>query len=323
MSTATKRETPIKGKNATTPVRSHRRKLTAPAEAKPSSIGSKAMLVRLTVHRWTPSTVDIKASEEVAKNHGSDVNMGRYQKELINRKALIEINSVTNEIRAAHWFRTLPWIDGGQRLLSSAGYFEYNKEILALRDKFNAAKTAFLDSYASHIKLAEQRLGTLFIRSEYPTRAELESRYGIEIAIDPVPNHADFRVDLGNEETERIRQSIQSNVQETLDKAMKDVWTRLHTVVSKASERLKAYTRTEDGVQNGFRDSLITNIVELCDILPTLNVTDSPELAQFAATIRRQVTAHAPEVLRDDDKIRKSVAAQADEILAKMSGYLA
>jgi hypothetical protein len=310
-------------KTESTPVRSHRRKLTAPAEPKPSSIGKKAMLVRLTVHRWTPSTVDRQATEEVARNHGSDLHMGRYQKELVDRKALAEINSITNEIRAAHWFWTLPWIDGGQRLLSSAGYFEYNKEILALRDKFDTAKNAFLDKYVDHIKDAKKRLGTLFIEGEYPTRQELENRYGIEVAVDPVPDHADFRVDLGNEETDRIKGDIMARAQSTLDKAMKDVWTRLHDVVAKASERLKAYTVTDSGVENGFRDSLITNIVELLDILPALNVTDSTELATFAATIRHSITSNNAQVLRDDSTLRKQVAAQADDILAKMQGYLA
>jgi hypothetical protein len=308
----------------TTPKRSHKRKEPVPVtQPKPSSIGNRAMLAALTVHRWTPNVVDRKASDEVADNHNSDTNMGRYTKQLIDHKALGQLTSLMNELRKEHQYRTLPWIDGGVRLLSNAGYFKYTEKIRELRDQYDAATLVFLNAYKGHIVEAKKRLGTLFNEAEYPTVAQLKHRFGVELRISPVPNQADFRVDLGDEETARVKRDMQEWAQQAIDAAMKDVWNRLHDVLQRASEKLKAFTRTEEGVQNTFRDSLINNIRDLCSILPSLNITGAPELEQFGAMIMAQVADYPAEQLRDDDALRASVAAKADDILAKMQGYLA
>ena len=39
------------------------------------------------------------------------------------------------------------------------------------------------------------------------------------------------------------------------------------------AERLQAFQVTEEGVEHPFRDSVVTNLVKLVDILPKLNVT--------------------------------------------------
>jgi hypothetical protein len=122
---------------------------------------------------------------------------------------------------------------------------------------------------------------------------------------------------------QEIKDSIEAESKATIEAAMKDVYARLHEVISHAAERLRAYKVTsDDKVEGRFRDSLITNIIELLDVVPALNLTDDPKLRQFATTIRKEITAYAPEVLRDDERIRTQVASKAEEILKKMEAYL-
>jgi hypothetical protein len=47
----------------------------------------------------------------------------------------------------------------------------------------------------------------------------------------------------------------------------------MYEAVSHMAERLSAYKETEQGVENPFRDSIVTNLVKLMDVMPRL--TDS------------------------------------------------
>ena len=268
---------------------------------------------------------DRAAGKEVAQQHQAEVAMGRFVKNLLNPKApaIQKLVRLTNELRQAHTFRTLPWIDGGTRILSSKGYFAYTKAVSELVAQYKAASEEFIAGYEEAVKDARRRLGTLFVEGEYPSKDQLRHRFGVTLNFFPLPAREDFRVDLGNEETERIRKSIQETAQSQINAAMKDVWSRLQTVLGKAVEKLNGYKRNAEGkVENGFRDTLITNITELLDIIPSLNITNDPALADFVARIQKEVTVHSADALRDNESLRPIVAAKATEIFNKMSEYL-
>jgi hypothetical protein len=48
---------------------------------------------------------------------------------------------------------------------------------------------------------------------------------------------------------------------------------------------LSAYKTTEQGVEHPFRDSIVTNLVKLVDVMPRLNVTGDPELERLTAQL--------------------------------------
>jgi hypothetical protein len=68
--------------------------------------------------------------------------------------------------------------------------------------------------------------------------------------------------------------------------ASRELWQRLYEAVSHMAERLQVYKVTEEGVEHPFRDSVVTNLVKLVDVLPKLNVTGDPELERLAAQVR-------------------------------------
>src|SRR5216684_998322 len=249
-------------------------------------INESAMLVSLNISQWRAYKSDKKISNEVAKTHSSDPDMGKYRKSLLAREALASLQKIAGAARDDHYYLTLPWTDVGFRILSSAGYFKYNQTMKAHETAFwNEFRTVFQPNYNQY--------------------------------------REDARVDLGDAETARIKAEIETRVQSQIALAVKDIWTRLSSVVAKMSERLNAYTETENGVVGTFRDTLVTNIVELLDVVPLLNITSDPAIDQFCKRIRRELTAHSPEELRDSEIVRKDTARRADDILSQMSGYLA
>lgn len=293
------------------------------AEYKKSAIAERAMLVELSCRRWHPHATDRVISDEVATTHNADRSMGKYRKRLIKKDKLLPVLAVINRVRELFYFYTLPWSNDGQRLLTNTGYFEFSTKLKELQTQFSAEVATFIDAYPDLVKEAKSCIAR-FDPADYPSVAQMKSKFEISIAISPVPSGADFRVDMGDQEAARIRREIEARAEETVKQAMGAVVERLKEVVAHAAKRLNAYSVGKDGkVENTFRDSLVTNIVELLEVVPALNVTNDPALTKFADEIRKGLTQHPATVLRDDEKIRKDTARRAEEILSKMEAFIA
>ena len=288
------------------------------------SITERAMLVTLSIKQWSARKHDKKISREVAESHGcGTADVGKYNKILV-AGALDSIKKASNAARTEHYFRTLPWQDGGGRILSSAGYLTYQAAMKPLEDAFWAGFHAFSPQYSALVEADRDRLNGMFNPQDYPEPHKLSRHFEFSIEVLPLPTAADFRVDLGDAEVERVRQSIQERESAKLSAAQRDTWMRLRDVVQHASDRLKAYQVLPSGkAQHPFRDSLVTNIDELLDILPTLNLMRDQTLDTFAARIRSELTTFKPADLRDSEPLRKSVASEADSILANMAEFVA
>ncbi len=96
---------------------------------------------------------------------------------------------------------------------------------------------------------------------------------------------------------------------------MKDCWNRLYTVVSKAVDKLN----TPEGV---FRDTLLDNIVEVCALLPKLNISDDPELEAMRRNIENIVTLVSPKDCRDSAHVRTTTAQKLSDITSKMNVFM-
>ena len=88
------------------------------------------------------------------------------------------------------------------------------------------------------------------------------------------------------------------------------------------AERLQAYKVTGEGVEHPFRDSVVTNLVKLVDVLPKLNVTGDPELERLAAQVRASLLVD-PQELRKSEAIRNETAKTASAICDRMAAFMA
>jgi hypothetical protein len=69
------------------------------------------------------------------------------------------------------------------------------------------------------------------------------------------------------------------------------------------------------------RDSVVTNLVKLVDVLPKLNVTGDPELERLAAQVRASLLVD-PQELRESESIRNETAKNASDIAQRMAAYM-
>jgi len=277
------------------------------------SINEKAMLVYLNISFWAARKYDKKISQEIEDQYQAE-EAGRFNKILIATEHLSNIQKIISAARTFHYENTLPWSDQGGRLLPSANYFNYTKTIQSFRDDFEREVTNFIQVYPSLKDEARQRLNGMFKEDDYPDILTLETKFAIKSMILPVPEADDFRVNLLEAEVDNIRESIQEQVETSTESVMNDLWQRLFKVVEHMSERLS-------DPDNKFKNSLVENIIDLCELLPKLNITDDPELNDAVQEIKAKLTLHDPQDLRDNNLVRNKTALEAQKILNKMRPY--
>jgi len=291
--------------------------------ANANSITTRAMLVSLNIQQWFGNKHDRKVAQEVADNHKSDVSMGRFVKKLVAKESLDKIRRITSAARLEHYKRTLPWQDGGTRILSSVAYFDYAEKMREFSAEWDAAVAEFLDEYPQLVADARKRLNGLFNQADYPAVNRMPRKFSFRFDVMPMPTAEDFRVQLGDEATARVRAEIEESVNASLKAAMDDIWQRLVDVVAHMKERLDLYSVEKDGtVNHAFRDSLVENVRELLAILPSLNITEDAKLKQMATRIDKELCTFSAEELRNDETARKETAQAAEAILKGMEAFI-
>lgn len=278
------------------------------------SINQKAMLVYLNISFWTARKYDKRISREIEDQYNAD-EAGRYNKILIAKEHLANIQKIISAARTFHYENTLPWTDNGGRLLPAANYFNYINSIRIFKDDFEREVNNFLVVYPSLKDEARQRLNGMFNEEDYPDPATLETKFDFKNNILPMPAADDFRVELMESEVESIRSSIKEQIEASTEAANHELWQRIFKVVNHMAERLS-------DPDNKFKNSLVRNITDLCDLLPKLNITDDPRLNDAVKEIKAKLTANDSQTLRDNDTVRSKTAAEAQKILNKMRHYL-
>lgn len=290
---------------------------------------SRAMLASLSIKMWSARKHDKRVSAEVAQTHNSSEEMGRFNKSLLPKGALEEVQKIASAARAEFLRLTLPWENDGQRILTNQGYWKLNDAMKEFQHQWeDALVLRFFPNFRIYVDDARSDLNGLFNPADYPDDEELKGKFDFKFRISPVTNAEDFRVQLSDVETRVIRQRIQDHVNQLTHDAMQDVWGKMRDVVSHMADKLKAYkvvesSSTKQGfkAENTFRDSLVDNIRELLAVIPALNLTNSPEVAAFASEMQ-QLCVYDAETLRENEVTRKEVARAAEDILAKMASIV-
>lgn len=93
------------------------------------------------------------------------------------------------------------------------------------------------------------------------------------------------------------------------------MWKRLREVVAHMVDRLNE-------PESRFHGSLVTNVMDLVEILPRLNVNGDADLNRFAEQIKRSLCNYTAQDLKKHDLLRVTTAADAATIVAEMDGVL-
>ena len=280
------------------------------------TLASSAMLVEVNISNWTGRKKDKRASQDVVAQNAAAAGVANVNKKLLaDSDSLRAIQQHVTATRVMHANMTMPWSNSGLRLLPTAQYFKYNQAMTQMQNEFHRLIQEFLDSYNDEVIDVQVKLGDLFSRDDYPTVEALQRKFGFNINYMPLPDSGDFRVDIGNEALSEVQQKYQEFYTKQYNTAMNDVWTRLHKALSSMSERLD-YTDKEN--KKVFRDTLVSNVTDMIELLRVCNVTNSTQMEAMATRLDEAMSGVTPDALRDDDYFRAETKAAVDAAIKSL-----
>lgn len=268
------------------------------------------MLATLHVKCWSGKMQDRKATKEIEDLHNAN-HAGKFVKNLVRGDGILkELKSLAGEIRTYHYAKSLAWNDNGDRLLPAKLYFEYLNKMNEMKQKFLSLAADYATNiYPEEIEEAKQRLNGLFQESDYPTPAGVLAAFSVECKIMPVSEASDFRVDITEDEVDRIKTQITEHLKESESVAVGDTLDRIKSCLSAMVERLSQPEAV-------FRDSLVTNIQDLVKVLPALNLFEDARIGKLCDEMKT-LAAFSPSVLRNNESARHQAAERAKQLLSE------
>jgi hypothetical protein len=282
-------------------------------------IATSSMLVELNISCWTARKLDKKVSEEVDVAKNTKGRAGNYHKHLLAGNPHLDgILKYAANTRLWNNKQTVPWSDSGPRIVTMENLFNggYKRELDNRKNEFYKLVDTFDSVYPTLISAMAFQLGDLFDRDEYPEPDKIRSKFNYSYTISPLPTSGDFRVDIGEQAKAELMQHYESQFNERLGTAMRDVWERLYECLKHMSERLSS---DEGGKRKVFHGTLITNARELVGLLARLNITQDPKLEQARRDLEAVISNTDIDVLKESDYVRESVKQKVDEIINKFN----
>ena len=284
----------------------------APPKQK-EEIHNRALLVNVCVHMWKARKHDRQVSDETNAAHNAEAGAGRYHKRLFGGKVrvLSALITAAQAVRSKHHEQTLPWDDNGGRILPTDNYMMYTTAMREVTGRFNAAVEAFVAQYPRLVSEATDRLGRMYRPDDYPDEGDVARRYGVEIQFSPIPISADVRVNLPQAERRKIEAAVKARVQDAVQTAMQDTWTRLGEVVESLRDRL---------VEGKYlRATMIAKVEQVAVTMGRLNLTKNAALEATRKQVLKHLSTLDAKELRDNEGGRNAAVAKADAILDKMA----
>ncbi|MCY4442063.1 MAG: hypothetical protein OXE53_17890, partial [Deltaproteobacteria bacterium] len=122
--------------------------------------------------------------------------------------------------------------------------------------------------------------------------------------------------------TERENRNSETHSEEQPPDAVGDLYGRRAEGGERVSERL---TEDENGKPLVFRDTMISNIRDLVDVVPRLNIFGDQRLASLCEQVKDRIAGVEPDSLRPsrtfDPVVRDRVKHDADDLMEQFAGY--
>ena len=280
------------------------------------SISASAVLVELNISVWPASKIDREITDQVNANASAVRDASQTKKNLFAGTGIRkDIEKFASRVRLYHNQHTLPWADKGERMLPTKLFMEYKQTMNAHEQTFNMMCNNFFVEYPRLVAEAPINLGAMYKASDYPELDVVKQKFGFKRSVNPLPESGDFRLDIPANDLEEMRSEFEDKFNDRLADAMRAPWERLHKMLTDMSEKLK-----DDGEEKKrYHDSLITNPLELCDLLTKLNVTNDPKLEEARQQLERAMVGTNIETIKESSHDREQLKSKVDEILGKFN----
>ncbi len=288
---------------------------------------NRVMICKLKISQWTGEKIDRGVTLEIEEQKNAE-GAGAFHKYLVNKDALAEVKKSANKIRSFYDRVTILLPSISDRMIPVKKYFGFIQELGVLKAEFEQKVQDFLSEYDACKEEAKRRLGNMYKDSDFPDNEDIRDKFGIQVSFMKIGSNADTVVldkedyeELSKEycvSREQLEEKINQAIKETSEEMKKDfsasnilLYSKLSTVVYNMIERLR-------DEQNKFKDSLVSNIAEVCNDVKGLNVFRDEELNSLAEEISNRLTAVSPQTLRTSMPMRAKVCREAQNLYQRL-----
>jgi len=285
---------------------------------KPKTFSGSAMLLDLHISTYTGRKQDKATAEEVntAKNAKSKKASSVYKSLFADDADLEAIVAYGGRVRSWLYDVTLPWSDGGTRLVPTSKFFDISHELNQHEQEFFKLVQRFLNNYSTKVSAQAFKLGKLFSAVEYPSAGEIQNKFGFTFVFTPVPQAGDFRVDLPAEALAQVEANFEQAVSKRVQSVMQEPWDRLYKEVSHIKDKM---IDKEGGKPQKLYQSMLDNALGLCETLKSLNIMNDPDLEAARRALELSLTNVDIKSLRQSSEVREAIKVKMQDLTDKFS----
>ena len=276
-------------------------------------IVSSLVKVKLTIGCSGGKVRANELSKETAQAHGASERDISTSVKWMAKEYRAMLGGAHSRLRTAFNSRTLPWEDGGYRVVPAAQYSALCDAVAEAGEAFRKVGQDIADGWDDILAEAKARLNGAFGKLDIPTRDEFIRAQHYGMVSDVVTATADMRIEgLGEATVERIRKQAEANYAERIENAVAGMLADLTNLLT------DLVARCDKGKQKGTRyEGWAGWAKRTVKFMRPLNLTNDARLTQMLD----RVQALADEVgkdadsVRGDDKVRRRVKREAADAL--------
>jgi hypothetical protein len=283
-------------------------------------------LVKVEGSLYPWSRKDNDAARNAANADHADADRFNVYVKLISKDAYLKPQQILSEARRFIDFpKGIKWDNNGNSAIKNVELDGVRQDLETLRQKFFAAVDELCAELPALEAKARHDLNGAFDRLGWPTEQEVRDRYKFEVKLGIAPSVNDIRCQgVSAQAKEQIIAAVREEQTTKLNDLHKQVVGALEGALSRVVNNL---TEFSEGKIKRFEDTLVTNLAELVEALPRLNIAGDRAVDQTITRSRQLLTGlHAAlqaNTLRDKKteagpEVRKKIATEAKDILSKL-----
>jgi hypothetical protein len=276
----------------------------------------KGFMVSVSLGAWSGRKVDRSVTQDVTDRWGAKSGTGAYTKVLLPGDVLDEIYGLDGQIRNWVYSVTVPWMDGGLRMLPASFYMNFAQKMSEFRMQREALVDRLVAVYEELKSKAREDLGGMYCENDYPSTGAIRGRFYMNVVVMPLPEHDQYgRYEITDEEKRLLEREYRERMRRSVDEALRDLLSRLKGALERFHERMEDPDKI-------FKNSLVENLrVLVRETIPRLNMFEDRALETLRREVEERLGALDPDALRKDTALRKNAANAARQILEKMGAY--
>ena len=288
------------------------------------TLGTSSTIVKFS--RSIPSFVR-KDKKGAARNDaatGAKRGTHRGSKKIINCPEHDALEQCGDDFYQYTAKATAAW-DYGEPLLPMSRYNAFSTEEIRVMHPdtgifYKELKPAFLAAYPAAVRQAQIDMGSAFDPSLYPSVQELERSIQMTVVYKPIGDKEDFRLDVPAQALDEMKSRYEKDRQRSMQTMADKLWVRLLKPLTNMSKMLDYDDKGKP--RNGhFQGTLVSNVLEIVDLLKDCNFNNDPDMARVQRELRNALTGMTTDILKVSASARIKTKGEVDRIIKSLPTF--